>query len=316
MATSAKTKSNPARGPIARKLLASVQYLTRRKVIDIAQWREAKITAENFEKTVVSQEALSKFDPVHGIYVYGQNKISVLAEQLAQLPVLSKLLDAYADAQEEYMPSGPPMSPLTNSYFSCWGFFDSCAGPKRETFGTVAIDLCKLLNVDDGLIAIFEKMQHSRMGVYVFEGRSGKHMLLRELVTNNEIKAISPSGYKGRRGELWLTRVLPPPFSIEKLDYSVAFITPYVLGQFKGKHSFARVTEREWLSFFDRTSQETGLDEKIPAYQRLMKYGLSKNYWNEYIFLAYANHQKDMILLAGFPDISSSLPHSEAYRYS
>ena len=41
-----------------------------------------------------------------------------------------------------------------------------------------------------------------------------------------------------------------------------------------------------------------------------MKYGLNKTYWNEYIFLAYANHQKDMISLAGFSDIPASLPHS------
>ena len=63
-----------------------------------------------------------------------QNKISVMVEQLGELPAMSKLVNAYADAQDEYMPSGPPISPLTNSYFSCWGFFDLCAGIKKETF--------------------------------------------------------------------------------------------------------------------------------------------------------------------------------------
>ena len=31
-------------------------------------------------------------------------------------------------AEDIYMPSGPPMSPLTKSYFLYWGFFDLCLG--------------------------------------------------------------------------------------------------------------------------------------------------------------------------------------------
>ena len=42
-----------------------------------------------------------------------------------------------------------------------------------------------------------------------------------------------------------------------------------------------------------------------------MKFGLNRHYWNEYIFEGYANHQDDMILLAGFPDIPLSRPHSD-----
>ncbi len=306
-----KTKKNLGRGPISRKVLSSAQQILRKKVIDISEWREAKIRAEDFAKTKVSQEELSKFDPLHGIYVYGQNKISVFIEQLAELPALLKLTDAYAAAQEEYMPSGPPMSPLTNSYFSCWGFFDLYAGTKKETLGTVAIDLCKFFNVDDGLINIFERMQNSRMGVYIHEARSGEYIFFRELITNREIKAISPSGYKGHQGEIWLARIMPPPFNIEQFNYSVVFTTPYIMGEFKDKHSFLRATEKDWLTYFERNLKKTGLDQKILAYEFLMKYGLSRNYWNEYIFLAYANHQHDMILLAGFPDILSSLPHSK-----
>jgi len=45
--------------------------------------------------------------------------------------------------------------------------------------------------------------------------------------------------------------------------------------------------------------------DRKQAYKSLMKYGLSKNYWNEYIFLSHRELQKNMILLEGFPDISS-----------
>ena len=41
-----------------------------------------------------------------------------------------------------------------------------------------------------------------------------------------------------------------------------------------------------------------------------MKNGNDKNYWNEYIMDGYVNYQEDMIMLAGFPDIPLSMPHS------
>jgi len=200
------------KGPIARAVLASARQLLRRKVVDLAAWRDAKIRAEDFEKTVLSQAELSVYDPVHGVYIYGQHQLSVLIEQLAELPMLDPLTEAYAEAQDDYMPSGPPISPLTQSYFTSWGLFDLNAGAHRETFGTVTIALCKFLKVDPGLIHIFEIMQQSRMGLYRHGGMSGHHVLLRELITNREIRAISASGYQGRPREIWFARVLPAPF--------------------------------------------------------------------------------------------------------
>ncbi len=298
-------------GPIARSVLSSARQLLRRNVVDLAAWREAKIRAEDFDKTILSQEELSVYDPVHGMYIYGQNQLSVLIEQLAELPMLEPLTDAYAEAQDDYMPSGPPISPLTKSYFCGWGYFDLHAGAHRETLGTVTIELCKFFKVDAGLIRIFEIMQQSRMGMYLHEGISGRYVLLRELITHREIRAISPSGYHGRPGEIWFARVLPAPFDHEQLDYSVVFTTPYVAGKLKDKQTFSRMTAQDWVAYFERNLDQTGFDDQELAYAFLMKYGLSRNYWNEYIFLAYLNHQPDIICLAGFPDMPSSLPHSK-----
>lgn len=311
MTKPAKPKKSHSRGPISRNVLSSARQLLRRKVVDLTAWRDAKIRAEDFDTTTLSQEKLSAYDPVHGMYIYAQNQLSVLIEQLVELPMLDQLTDAYAEAQDEYMPSGPPLSPLTKSYFCGWGYFDLNAGAQRETFGTVTIELCKFLNVDEGLIRIFEIMQQSRMGMYLHEGVSGRYLWLRELITNREIRAISPSGYHGHPGEIWFVRVLPAPFDHERFDYSVVFTTPYIAGKLKNKHTFSRTTEKDWVAYFERNFEKAGFDDKELAYEFLMKYGLSKNYWNEYIFLAYLNHQPDMIFLAGFPDVPSSLPHSK-----
>ena len=296
--------------PLSKKILFSAQQLLKTKVVNITEWREAKIRAEDYQKTVISDDELSKLDPVHGVYTYGQNKLSVFVEQLAQLPALSQLTNAYADAEEKYMPSGPPMSPLTKSYFICWGFFDLCAGAKKETFGSVTIDLCKFFGVDTGLIGVFEKMQNSRMGFYVHEGSSDKCVFLRELITNREIETVVPSGYRGTQGEIWFARVMPPPFETGQFGYSVVLTTPYVVGELQDKSHFLRGSEKGWLEYFERNLKKTGRGDKASAYEFLLKYGLDRTYWNEYVFLAYVNHQQDMILLAGFPDTPASLPHS------
>ncbi|NVM23234.1 MAG: hypothetical protein HWN68_15795 [Desulfobacterales bacterium] len=306
-------KLNPkisGRGPISKKVLSGLRKSISKKVIDLSELKNAKIHAESLEKTVISEKELSRFDPLHGVYVYAQNKISILVEQLGELPALSKLTNAYADAQDLYMPSGPPMSPLTTSYFSCWGFFDLCAGIKRESFGTVTIDLCRSLNVDQGLIKIFECMQNSRMGFFVHEGISEGYVLLRELITQKQIRVIVPSGYLGESGEIWFARIMPEPFPELNYGYSVVFTTPYIISEMKND-KFIFSSEKNCILFFERNLEKTKIKEKKCAYEFLMKYGLNRCYWNEYIFEGYVNYKHEMIILAGFPDIPLSKPHSK-----
>ncbi|SER67843.1 hypothetical protein SAMN05421690_105214 [Nitrosomonas sp. Nm51] len=310
-----KKKTGTGRGPVARKVIASARQHFQEKITHLSDWREAKIQAENFRKTVISKHKLTEYDPLHGVYIYAQNQLSVLIELIIELPMLDKLADVYSEAQEEYMPSGPPMSPLTTSYFTCWGSFDLCfSGAKKETLCTIATDLCRFLKVDEGLTALFEKMQTSRMGIYKHEGSSGKSVFLREMITDETVKAISPGGYLGHTGEMWFARVLPPPFDIQGLDYSVVFTTPYVLGKSGPRKEFIPFVEEDWLAYFIRNFPKTNAKTRELAYEYLMKYGLGRNYWNEYVFLAYRNHQHDMILLEGFPDIPSSLPHTKEGR--
>ena len=310
-----KQKSTSGRGPIARKVIASARQTLQRKVTSIADWREARLRAADYQQTIISKNNLTEYDPLHGLYIYGQNQLSVLIEQLMDLPMLDKLAHAYAASYKEYMPSGPPMSPLTNSYFACWGAFDLCSpGAKNETLCTIATDFCRFQKVDEGLIDLFETMQASRMGIYRHEGASKEFVFLRELVTNNEIKAISPSGYLGNPGEVWFARVLPPVLDTAIFDHSVVFTTPYVLGNLGARREFISLVEHDWLAFFKRTLAKMKGETEACAYEHLMKYGLSRNYWNEYIFLAYRNHRHDVILLEGLPDIPESLPHTEEGR--
>jgi hypothetical protein len=78
----------------------------------------------------------------------------------------------------------------------------------------------------------------------------------------------------------------------------VVFTTPYIL---------VHPQLADWLAYFRRTFPATaGFDD----YERHMKYGPTSEYWNDFVFEAYVNHQMEAIYLAGLPDIPESRPHS------
>ena len=76
-------------------------------------------------KDVRDVETLVKdgHDPLHSVYISVQNIASVFSECVSVLPELEPFYDVVAAAEDEYLPSGPPMSPLTRSYFTTWAFF-------------------------------------------------------------------------------------------------------------------------------------------------------------------------------------------------
>jgi len=298
-------------GPISKKVIDGLKKTKNQKIIDFKELKEAKTYAQDLDKTIVSEDSLSKHDPLHAVYIYAQNKVSVLVEQLSNLPALSKLTNHLQQADDIYLPSFPPRSPHTQSYFTCWGFFDLCIGIKKESFGTVILDLLKHLKSDPGLIKIVECMQNSRMGIFIHKGNSDRYVILEELITGKQIKFIVPSGYQGKRDEIWYARVMPEPFPELNYGYSVVFTTPYILMDLNGNMGSSAKRDN-WEAFFDRNLKAAEKKETIKAYESFMKYGKNKHFWNEYIFEGFVNYQADMIMLAGYPDKPLSMPHSKA----
>lgn len=236
-------------------------------------------------------------DPLHAAYVSMQNLTSIFAELVSGLPELKAYCDIVGPAEEEYMPSGPPMSPLTGSYFTCWAFFDFRFGPDKETIGTCLLDVTNQLDFSLDMGEILELMQNSRMGIYEHLGIQGGKVLLQEIMTQEQYLCYVPAGYWGEKMQCWMVRLLPPINDL--FDYSIVFNTPYVL---------TRETRDNWTTFIKRTI--LGADNETESYHEFMKYGLDTHYWNEYIFQAYHHHQHDAIFLAGLPDVQESLPHA------
>ena len=81
-----------------------------------------------FQATVAGISELNNLNPSHAAYVYAHNMASELAERCTAWKEMSPFVKLISRAEDMYMPGGPPLSPLTMSFFSCWSIFDACVG--------------------------------------------------------------------------------------------------------------------------------------------------------------------------------------------
>ena len=243
------------------------------------------------------------YDPLHAIYIAVQNIASVFAECVSVLPELKVYYKTVGDAEEEYMPAGPPMSPLTRSYFTTWAFLDFRFGGDQETIGTCLIDLGDQLGLHPSMVEAVRNFQESRLGIYEHCGTAGGKIGLEELLTGRKVSCICPAGYNGKPGELWYVRLCPP--LAELVDYHVGFTTPYVLTQ---------TTKVDWTAYLNRAMLDMGIRDESRRLHDLLKYGPWTHHWNEFVFQGFHHAQHDAIFLAGIPDVKGSLPHASKGR--
>ena len=239
-------------------------------------------------------------DPVHAAYAYIQQISSHFAEGVSQLPEMKAFAKLAGDAEEEYMPSGPPMSPLTGSYFTCWAFYDLRFGKDGDTIGKCQIEANDLVLLNPDQLDVLKKLSESRMGIYEHIGVADGFVRLRELITGDEFPCLCTSGYKGKSGELWYVRRLPPLMPV-LATFHVLFTTPYIL---------IESTKDDWMQFLKRTLLKANGNDDRDRLHQLLKFGTGTNYWNEFVFQAYHHHQAQAIFLAGIPDLKATLPHA------
>jgi hypothetical protein len=238
-------------------------------------------------------------DPIHAVYAFVQNITSVFAEGVSQMPEMKKYADLVAKAEDEYMPSAPPISPLTTSFFTTWAFYDlQFDGP--DTIGTCLIEANDLVCMNPDQLDALKKLADSRMGVYEQVEIENSYVRLRELITDAEFTCHVASGYRGRLGELWYVRLLPPLLP-DLARYHIAFTTPYVLTE---------TSKADWTQFLRRGISQSIFGKDQERLHQFLKYGPNSSYWNEFVFKGYHDHQSGAIFLAGIPDLKATLPHA------
>src|SRR5262249_43250320 len=285
---------------IREKSMGKASERLLRKLKKLAATSDRPTRPRGEHDTVPGVEELIRrgFDPVHATYAFVQQITSVFAEGVSRLPEMKAYTRIVAAAEDEYLPDGPPLSPLTRSFFTTWAFYD-LRFDGTDTLAACLIAANDVVGLNADRVDALTKLAGSGRGVYEQTGMGGPHVRLRELVTGEEFACHSASGYRGRVGELWYVRLLPPLVPA-LAGYHVAFTTPYILTAGKD----------DWVQFLRRGLSQAGVGGEPGALHRLLKHGPGPNYWNEFVFRAYHGHRSDAIFLAGIPDLMETLPHA------
>jgi len=288
------------RGPIARKLLSSLKQVREATVVSLDAQRAAKANAAEILRSA-KRPGHADVPPAFAVAAFVHNYLVGQAELILELPAMKQFRKRIERADEEYMPSAPPMSPIMSSYFWSWALYDLGIGAERETIGQCILAVNRTFGMSPDFVAVAEHLVTSRLGMFVRGKQLGADLFaLAEVVTGRDMVAVSASGHVGEPGELWLVRVLPPP--LPELREHVVFGTPYVV---RSPHAAA------WHAYLDRAvTKVVTKDDVTTRYERLMKRGPTGESWHEYIFEAYSNHTAGAVFLRGVPDIDESRPHS------
>jgi len=293
------TKTNDI-GPIARKIIAAGRKHQKQQLVDLATVRAARDEMRGIiDRSKPTSDIGVKY-PGFAAYIYVMNWVLGLVEAAQDLPELWRHVDRMAKAEEDYVPDGPPMSPITRSMYYGWSLWDLGVGVKRESIGSIVRDIGRVQGMDPLFLGVLDKLVASRLGLHVVEATGDEVVTLREFVTGERQHCVCPAGYLGQRGEVWLARVLPPPAAT--IQEAVVQTTPYVI---------ENPGPAGWQAYLDRTLSKIASDPKT-AYTRFMKRGLDERFWLEYVFEAYASHRAEAVFLMGLPDIADSRPHSKA----
>jgi len=105
--------------PIARRVLERMRRQVRSKVANLPAFREGNAYAETLQRSVIAPDKLKEMHADHAIYAHVQNQMSVMTDQLLELAEMKAFAKVIGAAQDDYMPSWPPMSSVTTSFFWC-----------------------------------------------------------------------------------------------------------------------------------------------------------------------------------------------------
>ncbi|MCI5066216.1 hypothetical protein MRY87_10865 [bacterium] len=238
---------------------------------------------------------------LHKRMISAQHLLSLVASIVSDHPKLDKKFTrVITKAEEEYMPSYPPMSPITESYFTLWTLCDFAIDVvPPTTAGQFVPAFSQRFKLPGQVVSDCRAISDSRMGFYEVISQKKSIVEAREIPTQEPITFECHSGYEGREGEIWFLRIgkLPPG--------NISLTTPYVIQQPMVRPDIEAFFERQGIS-----SSVSGDDKK---FRRLMKRPKEKNFWHEYIFCGYTGYESGAVFLTGVPDIPETLPHSGSF---
>jgi hypothetical protein len=250
------------------------------------------------------------------------------AAALLGAPAFDRLARLHEDVQDEYMPGGPPQSPVYDSIAMQLVLGAVPQGTGSETPYSV---LARLLQRDPSrarLQRMALSLAQARFELYRVRSAEG-HDAEVEPVRGGAALRVRLTGPFLRTGDFGLMRVLPFDGGFFIAD------SPYLL----------KASEEDWLDHLARmvARQQTPAPTPSPPkasklsskeqarrrqrekakasrntpeeiIERYFQFGSSERYWLDYIMDAYAGERNGIVFLAGVPDRPELLPHSDKYE--
>ena len=220
------------------------------------------------------------------------------AEAFAEvLPPLQEWSALVKSAEEEYMPGGPPTSPVTDSLFMYWMLTELRFGPGPESLIECVQALLgagKTRKSDKELLDIIRTLADSKLGIYEVTGKKSSRLLLEDIVSGEKLNCQCITGYPGKKGELWLVRLLPGMKSSEPY---ITATTPYIL---RG------CTREAWVKQLEQEASEAGI-----SVNHLFRFGHPGFSWLEFVFQSYSGQLAGAIYLTGQLQDPHTRPHSD-----
>ena len=274
-------------GPLAEKLIKKVRQKSGRKMAPLTAFLRGPESRLGLKTAPYRMSERS-----HRAYVQVMEEISQLVYWLRSFEELRPLLESLKAAEEEYMPGYPPISPLTESFFHTWAYFDLCHGPERETLGSICLNLAQEFEIHPERLRLMQALCESRMGLFQHRGPEADQLIgLQDLVSGEYSLCHSPSGYLGQQWQIWYARLLPAA----KPEWEdVLVTTPYVI---------VGPDVQGWQDYLGRHADQ-------PDH---LKFPSTPRYWTEYVFEGYLNHLSQAVFLAGLPDRPETRPNSPHY---
>lgn len=268
------------------------------KLINLSEIIQTKEKLEQIRMEVSDKFAPNDFDPSFKIYTLMQNIISYFSEEVSILPEFTPYYDGVVEMDENYMPSYPPMSPISGAYFTYWCFFDFKFGKEKETIGTIFYDLGLEYKFDKLALKTVANFNNSSMRFYKNLGSENGLIMLKDLLSGEIHLCKHASGFIGKKDEIWFVRLVP---NLDEIyNYQIILTTPYVI---------LDRTDNDWLAFFNRQGIDPNKEDCEAKYQQFNDSNSRERYWHNYIMDAYTNYESNCIFLMGIPDIKGSKPH-------
>jgi hypothetical protein len=251
------------------------------------------------------------------------------AASLLGAPAFASLSRLHEAIQEEYMPGGPPQSPVYDSFAMQFILSAVPQGIGHETPYTV---LARLLLRDPSryrLQQMAQSLADASFDLYRVKTASGHSAEIECVRGSGGALSVRLTGPFLRTGDFGLMRVLeldgklfiadsPYLLTASEADWhehlARIVATQQTPATATAKKDASKLSSKERARQRQKDKAKAGRSDPEHIIKRYLQLGLSERYWLNYIMDAYAGERRGIVFLAGVPDRPELLPHSAEYQ--